>query len=143
MSRNKEYDIKDLENFVNSLNDNQAKQLCGYYSIYRKNCVYDFISNGPDSWREDNISISYIDVGEVNIGINHYLEENNWSLKKIAKDKHIRQHGEFKSQGDIHPRSLGFIAKKIGHNRYKIIDGMHRIIRLVCDGKKRFKLVYY
>ena len=142
MSKNKEYNIIDLENLVNSFSDEQIKQLCKYYSDYRKNSVFDFISRGPDNWKEDNIDISNIDVGKINIGINGYLGENSWSLKKIAKDKRICQHNEFKSQGDIHPKIASFIAKKANH-RYIIVDGMHRIIRLSYDGKRRFKLIYY
>lgn len=142
MSKNKDYDIKDLENLVNFLNGEQAKQLCKYFSHYRKNNVYDFISKGPEIWQKDVINISSIDIGAIHIGVNRYLEENNWSLKKIAKDKRICQLDEFKNQGGMHPKMLSFIAKKEDH-RYRIIDGMHRIIRLACDNKKRFKLIYY
>lgn len=146
MSKNKDYNIKDLESLILSLNFEQAKQFCKFFSYYRKNGVYDFISKGPDIWREDVVDISNIDVGPIHFGINPFLEENAWSLKKITKDKRIVNSEEFKSQGPIHRRSLSFIAKKIineKHHRYRIIDGMHRIIRLACDNKKEFKLVYY
>jgi hypothetical protein len=39
-------------------------------------------------------------------------------------------------------RLLGFIAKKTG-DKYWIIDGIHRIIRLAFDGKNEFELIYY
>jgi len=142
MSKNKDYDIKDLENFVNFLNSDQAKQLCKYYSCYRKNNVYDFISKGPDNWQKGVIDISDINVGAIHIGVNRYLGENDWSLKKIARDKRICQLEEFKNQGGIHPKMLSFIAKK-ENRKYTIVDGMHRSIRLACDNKKRFKLIYY
>ncbi len=142
MSKNKDYDIKDLEHFVNFLSGEQTRQLCKYLSYYRKNNVYDFISKGPEDWQKNIVSISNIDVGMIHVEVNHYLEQNNWSLKHIAKDKVICQLEEFKDQGGIHPKSLSFIAKKEGH-RYRIIDGMHRIIMLACDSKDRFKLIYY
>lgn len=142
MSKNKEYNIVDLENLIKSFDNNQATQLCKYFSYQRKNGIYDFISKGPENWKEDIINISNIDVGPIHVGINHFLGENNWSLKKIVKDKRISNNDEFKSQGYIHHNSLSFIAKKNNH-RYKIFDGMHRIIRLACDGEKKFKLIYY
>ena len=146
MSKNKEYNINDLENLVYSLNDEQVKQFCKFFSYNRKNIVYDFISKGPDNWKEEIIGISNIDIGKVNAGVNRLLEENGWSLKKICKDRRLSNIDEFKNQGDIHHISLSFIAEKIvngGHRRYKIIDGTHRVIRLACDNKKEFKLIYY
>ena len=142
MSRNKEYSIVDLEHFVTSLDYGQAKQLCRYFSSYRRNCVYDFISKGPNNWRMSNISISDIYVGEVNREVNCYLEKNDWSLKKIAEDTNICHINEFKSQGSMDIKILSFIAKKDDYE-YTIVDGMHRIIRSSCDGRKRFALIYY
>lgn len=83
MSKNKDYSINDLESLVYSLNCEQVKQFCRYYSCYRKNSVYDFILKGPDNWKEDVVNISSIDVGKVNVGVNHFLEENGWSLKNL------------------------------------------------------------
>lgn len=142
MSKNKEYDITDLGRFVRSLNNSQTKELCRYFSCYRRNRAYDFISKGPDNWRMDHIDISNIYVEKINPTVNHHLERSDWSLEKISKDRHIRQHDEFKHQGPISSKISSFIAKKIGHE-YRIVDGMHRIIRLACDGKKEFKLIYY
>lgn len=142
MSRNKGYSIIDLEHFVTSLDYGQAKQLCKYFSSYRRNCVYDFISKGPNNWRMSNIGISDIYVGDINRDVNCHLEKNDWSLKKISEDTNICQIEEFKSQGYMDIKILNFIAKKNDHE-YTIIDGMHRIIRSACDGKKRFELIYY
>ena len=142
MSKNKEYDIIDLEHFINSLNDKQVKQLCKYLSSYRRNRTYEFISKGPDVWKVNHIDISDIYVREVNREVNSYLEKNDWSLKKIAKDVNIHRLDEFKSQGPINTKILSLIARKVGHE-YKIVDGIHRSIRLACDGKNKFKLIYY
>ena len=142
MSKNKEYDITDIEHLVKSLDGSQARQLCRYFSCYRRNRMHDFISKGPDNWRTNHIDISNIYVEKINPTMNHYLEKNDWSLKKISEDNHIRQHDEFKNQGPINSKISSFIAKKERHE-YRIVDGMHRIIRLACDGKKRFKLIYY
>ena len=142
MSKNKEYSIIDLERFVKSLDYSQTKQLCRYFSCYRRNCVYDFISKGPNNWRIGHISTSDIYVGEVNHTVNCYLEKNDWSLKKVAEDDHIDQMDEFKSQGSIDTKILTFIARKY-NGEYTIIDGMHRIIRSALDGRKRFELIYY
>ncbi len=142
MTKVKECNINHLEGFINSLNDDHARILCKYLSRQRKNRVYDFISKGPDNWRTDNIDISNIYVEKINPMINPYLERNDWSLKKISKDSNIALHDEFKSQGPVSPKILNFIAKKTG-NGYKIVDGIHRIVRLSCDGKRKFKLIYY
>jgi hypothetical protein len=142
MSRNKEYSIIDLEHFVISLDHDQVKQLCRYFSSYRRNCVYDFISRGPNNWRESNIGISDIYVGDINRDVNCHLEKNDWSLKKIAEDTNICQIEEFRSQGFIDIKILSFIAKR-NDREYTIIDGMHRIIRSSCDGRRKFKLIYY
>ena len=142
MSKNKEYDISDLGHFIKSLNDTQAKQLCKYLSSYRRNRTYEFISKGPDAWKVSHIDISDIYVREVNLEVNSYLEKNDWSLRKIAKDVNVHQLDEFKNQGPINTKILSFIAKRTGHE-YRIVDGMHRIIRSACDGKKEFKLIYY
>lgn len=142
MSKNKEYSIIDLERFVKSLDYSQTKQLCRYFSYYRRNCVYNFISKGPNNWRIGNISTSDIYIGEVNRAVNCYLEKNDWSLKKVAEDEYISQIDEFKSQGPIDIKILNFIAKK-NNDKYTIIDGMHRIIRSGLDGRKRFELIYY
>lgn len=142
MSKNKEYNISDLGDFIRSLGDYQAKQLCRYFSSYRRNRTYDFISKGPDNWRVDYIDISNIYVEKINPAVNHYLKKNDWSLKKISKDSDIARHDEFQPQGHINSKMSIFIAKKIDHE-YRIVDGMHRIIRLACDGKKQFKLIYY
>lgn len=142
MSRNKEYSIVDIERFVESLDYDQAKQLCRYFSSLRKNCVYDFISKGPNNWQTGNVDTSVIYVGDINRQVNCYLERNNWLLKNIVEDTDIHYIDEFRSQGPIDTKILSFIAKKNDYE-YTIIDGMHRIIRSSCDGKKRFKLIYY
>lgn len=142
MSRNKEYSIVDLEHFVTSLEYGQAKQLCRYFSSYRRNCVYDFISKGPSNWRTSHVGISDIYVGDINRDVNCHLEKNDWSLKKIAEDTNICHIDEFKSQGFMDIKILSFIAKK-NDREYTIVDGMHRIIRSACDGRKRFELIYY
>ena len=142
MSRNKEYSIIDLEHFVRSLDYGQIKQLCRYYSCYRRNCVYDYISKGPNNWKVGHVGISNIFIGEVNRSVNCYLEKNDWSLKKVIEDTYMNQIEEFKSQGSIDIKILSFIAKK-DDGEYTIIDGMHRIIRSGLDGRKRFELIYY
>jgi hypothetical protein len=142
MSRNKECSVVDIERFVKSLDYDQAKQLCKYFSSSRKNCVYEFISKGPSNWQVSNVDISNIYVGDVNRKVNCYLERNSWLLKNIVEDAEIRQIDEFRSQGPIDIKILNFIAKKNDYE-YTIIDGIHRIIRSSCDGKKRFKLIYY
>lgn len=142
MTKIKECNIDRLDVFVNSLSSDQSKMLCKYLSYNRKNNVYDFVSNGPDNWKVNNIDISDIYVEKINSAINPYLEKNDWSLKKISKDGDISQHEEFKSQGHINSKISSFIAKRIDHE-YRIVDGMHRIIRMACDGKKQFKLIYH
>ena len=142
MSKHKKYDMEDLDHLVNSLSMSQSKLLCKYWSGYRKNSVYDFIKAGPDNWKNVTVGVSNIYVEKVNDGVNALLEKNGWSLDRICLDKDISLNDEFKKQGEIDNRLLGFIAKKVG-DKYKIVDGIHRVIRLGCDGKKEFELIYY
>jgi hypothetical protein len=142
MSKNKKYSLEDLKHFVDSLSMSQSKSLCKYWSVFRKNSVYDFIKSGSDNWKVGLIEISNIYVEKVNDGVNTLLEKNEWSLAKIVEDSEIGVHDEFKSQGEIGNRLLGFIAKKV-EDKYTIIDGIHRAIRLGLDGKKEFTLIYY
>lgn len=142
MSKHKKYNIEDLHHFVKSLSASQSKLLCRFWSVYRKNSVYEFISRGPNNWNVVTVDIGNIYVEKVNPNVNPLLERNEWSLAKIAEDGEIRLHEEFKIQGEIDNRLLGFIAKKTG-DKYTIIDGIHRAIRLSCDRKKEFELIYY
>lgn len=142
MSRNKDCSILEIEHFVTSLNYDQAIQLCKYFSSSRRNCVYNFISKGPDNWKTSNVDISNIYVGNINNKVNCYLERNNWLLGNIIEDNEMWQIDEFKSKGPIDMKILNFIAKKNDYD-YTIVDGMHRIIRSSLDGKRQFKLTYY
>lgn len=142
MSRTTKLSTKDLENYVDSLDDHKAKELCQKLSHSRKNGVFRFISNGPDRWIVKAVSISKIYMGGINKRVNQYFIRNAWLLKRIAKDKDIRKHREFKKWGDIHYRSMTLIADKTGSS-YKIIDGNHRIVKLACIGQKKFELIFY
>ena len=142
MSKNKKYGLEDLDHFVGSLSASQAKLLCKYLSVFRNNQVYDFISRGPDNWKVVIVGINNIYVDKVNNEVNDLLEKNGWCLDRISLDKDISLNDEFKSQGEIDNRLMLFISKKVG-DKYKIVDGIHRIIRMSLDGKKEFELVYY
>jgi hypothetical protein len=142
MSKNKKFGIEDLDHLVGSLSTSQAKLLCKYLSGFRNNQVYNFVKEGPDNWKVLIVDINNIYVDKVNNGVNALLEKNEWCLDKICLDKDISSHEEFKSQGKIDNRLMSFISKKVG-NKYKIVDGIHRAIRLSCDGKKEFELIYY
>lgn len=142
MARVTKRTIKDLEKYVDSLDDHKAEHLCSRCSHSRKNGVYRFISRGPDRWKIKTVDISKIFLGGINARINSYLSRNGWLLKNIAKDKGISKHSELKKWGDIHPRSLSLIAHKM-RGKYKIIDGNHRAIKLACSGEKKFKLIFY
>jgi hypothetical protein len=142
MSKNKMFGIDDLDHLVESLSASQSKLMCRYFSYLRKNSVYDFIKSGPDNWKGLTVDINNIYVEKVNNGVNALLEKNEWSLAKIVEDSEIGVHEEFKKQGEIDSRLAMFIAKKAG-DKYKIVDGIHRVIRLGFDGKKEFELIYY
>lgn len=142
MSKNKKYGLEDLDHFVDSLSASQSKLLCKYLSGFRNNQVYNFVKEGPDNWKIVIVGINNIYVDKVNNGVNGILEKNGWCLDKISLDKDISNHDEFKGQGEIDNRLMLFIAKKTG-DKYKIVDGIHRVIRLGCDGRKEFELVYY
>lgn len=142
MARVTKHSIEELEKYVDSLDDHKAKELCSRCSHSRKNSVYSFISKGPDHWIVKTHSISNIYVGTINARVNGYLNRNGWLLKNIGKDKDIRKLGEFKKWGEIHHRSLSFVAQKNG-GKYRLVDGNHRAIKLACSGQKEFELIYY
>ena len=139
----KEQKIKDLEQYVDSLNDHKAEKLCCNLSHSRKNPVYGFIKRGPDHFLVGDIKISHIYMIGINGNVNHYLSNHCFSLKECSKDKHVIRHKEFKKKGDIHPRSMTLIAQMIDKNRFMLIDGNHRAIRLASNGEKRLRLIYY
>lgn len=142
MSKETKNNLEDLEHYVDSLDDEKVKKLCRRYSHSRKNFVFRFISRGPKRWIMKNVDISDIYVRSINSRVNGFLSRNGWSLKKIAKDRRIPKLKEFKKRGKIHSRSLALIAHKKG-DKYKLVDGNHRAIKLACDGKKEFKLIFY
>ena len=142
MSKNKKFGIDDLDHLVRSLSASQSKLLCRYFSYLRDNNVYDFISKGPNNWKGLIVNINDIYIEKVNESVNALLEKNEWSLAKIVEDSEIGIHEEFKSQGEIDNRLKILIAKKT-EDRYIIVDGVHRIIRMSLDGKKEFEIIYY
>lgn len=142
MSKDKKRDIEDLENYVDSLDDHEAEQLCSKCSHSRKNGVYSFISRGPEKWTVKTVDISKIHVRGINDSVNGHLKRNGWWLENIGNDKSIRKLKEFKKRGEIHPRSMSLIAHKVA-GKYGLIDGNHRSIKLACDGKKEFQLIFY
>lgn len=142
MARITKRSMKELEKYVDYLDNHKAKELCSRCSRSRKNNVYGYISKGPEHWIVKTKNISNIYVGVINARVNGYLSRNGWLLKNISKDKDIHKLGEFKKWGDIHHRSLSFIAQKNG-GKYRLIDGNHRAIKLACNGQKEFKLIYY
>lgn len=142
MAKKTKRSLEDLGNYVDSLDDDKIKGLCRHCSHSRKNGVYRFITRGPNRWTVKIVNISDIYVRGINSRVNGYLSRNGWSLKRISKDKDIRKLREFKRRGNIHSRSLSFIAHKKG-DKYKLIDGNHRAIKLAYNGQKEFKLVFY
>lgn len=142
MARTTKLTINELEKYIDSLDGHRAKELCRHLSHSRKNGVYSFISEGPEHWTVKTVGISKIYMGGINHRVNEYFIRNAWLLKNIAKDKSIRKHKEFRKWGDIHNRSLSLIAHKIG-SKYRVIDGNHRAVKLACDGRKEFELIFY
>lgn len=142
MARTTKLSMEDLEKYVDSLDNRKAKELCKKCSHKRKNCVYRFISEGPDHWIVKTVSISKIYMGGINRRVNECFIRNAWLLKNIAKDKSACKHREFRKSGNIYDRSLSLIADKTG-SKYKIIDGNHRAVKMACEGKKEFELIFY
>lgn len=142
MAKKTKQDLEDLEHYIDSLSDNKIKELCRKCSHRRKNGVYRFISQGPEYWTIKTVDISDIYVRRLNEKVNGHLSRNGWSLKKISEDSRIPKLREFKKCGKIYDRSMYLIAHKKG-DRYKLIDGNHRAIKMACDGKKEFKLIFY
>lgn len=133
-------DFSHIENFTKTLDPDRINKLCEWLSSWRNNSVFNEIANGPDNWLEDTISINKIRVGKVNEIVNTLLMKHDYFLSKISNDRDICEHDEFVSQGSIASKCL--IAKKLGEN-FEIIDGIHRAIRLACDGVKDFNILYY
>lgn len=130
----------DLEQFVNTLKTEQIDQLCEWLSSWRQNSVYNYISEGPNSWLMNKVRISDIKIERVNDRVNPLLKRQDYMLEKISRDEEICNHDEFGSQGNINSKK--FIAIKEG-DKFKIIDGSHRAVRLACDGTKEIELIYF
>lgn len=129
----------DLEEFVNSLNTKQIYQIGQWLSCWRGNILYSLIFGSPAYWLVRTVHISNVKITDVNPEINPLLKRHNYFLEKISEDREICTHNEFRSQGEIKSKSL--IARKNGDN-FEVIDGIHRAIRLACDGTKEFELIY-
>ena len=132
--------LGDLKDFVKTLETEQIYQLCQWLSAWRKNNLYNFISEGPNNWSVDKVHISDIKIKRVNDRVNPLLERHDYLLEKISQDEKICNHNEFKSQGNINSKSL--IAEKKG-DKFEVVDGIHRAIRLACDDTKEFELIYF
>lgn len=130
----------DTEKFLNSLEERERDILFQWLSRWRQNDMYNKIMKSPDEWNQKTIPISQIRVGRINATLNPLLERCKFRLDRIAEDKDIKSHREFKHQGNM--TSSDLIAKK-ENSTYKIIDGIHRAIRLVLDGQKQIDLIYY
>lgn len=141
-SKNIKRKFKNLKRYVDSLSDRKAKKLCCDLSWNAKDRGYGFVSRGPKHWIIENIDISKIFISPINNSIDPYLRRNDWSLERIAKDNDICSHKEFENVGHIHTRSLTLIAEKKG-DEYYIVDGNHRAIKLACNGKREFMLIFY
>ena len=129
-----------LEQFVNILKTEQIDQLCEWLSSWRENSIFNNISSGPNSWPIDKVHISDIEIKRVNDRVDPLLKRHDCMLEKISQDDEICTHDEFRSQGNINSKQ--FIAIKEG-DKFKIIDGIHRAVRLACDGTKEFELIYF
>ena len=136
MSRFKNFD--NLTSFVDSLNLRESKMLLRLLSKWRKNPVYRQVTS-KDKWYLDWISIDKIKVNLINNDINPLLDKNEFLLSKIAKDKEICNHSEFRIQREIKNETI--LAFKV-ENYFRVIDGNHRIIRMACDGYISFSLLY-
>jgi len=140
--KDKKHKAKYLKHYVNSLSDRKAKKLCCSISWDVKDRGYGFVSRGPEHWIIENIDISKIFISPINNDIDAYLLRNEWSLERIAKDKDICGCKEFEKIGHIHSRSLALVAERVG-DKYFIVDGNHRAIKLACSGQTRFELIFY
>jgi len=141
--KDREQKFKELEHYVDSLNDHKAKKLCCHLSHLRRNPVYSFVKRGPEKWLVEDVKISKIYMISINHKVNSYLRDNFFSLKESSKDKRVRKHKEFGKKGDIHPRCLTLLAHRVDGYRFKLIDGNHRAIKLARDGEKKLRLIYY
>lgn len=140
--KDKKRKIKRLKHYVDSISDRKAKKLCCSISWDVKDRGYGFVSRGPEHWMIETIDISKIFISPINRDIDEYLFRNEWSLERITKDKEICGHKEFEKMGHIHSRSLTLIAERIG-DKYYIVDGNHRAIKLACQGQIKFELIFY
>jgi len=134
-------DFNELKNFVNTLQDDQITHLAKQLSDWRKNSIYEYILNGPDKWSKKLVPISDICVTKVKDEMDSLFAKHNHELKRISEDKDICELSEFKNQGKIFDELKILIARK-KENKFYIKDGIHRAVRLACNGKNEFELIY-
>jgi hypothetical protein len=138
MSKFKNFD--DLEGVVNSLTSEKIYEIGKWLSSWRRNTLYSDIFGSPTNWLASTIAISNVELTNVKSEIDSLFKRHNYSLEEISRDREICTHSEFRSQGEIKSKSL--IAIKNG-DKFKVIDGIHRAVRLACDGTKEFELMYF
>ncbi len=137
MSKNKYANPRELNRFIESLNNKQISYLCKFLSTFRNNGVYDFIDM-HNKWEKEKVPLSKLKLRRINKKVEPFLRKDNFNLYRISKDKKIIKNSEFKSQGKIGDKKI--IVVNIG-NEYKIIDGNHRAIELVKYGDKKMEIL--
>ncbi len=125
-----------LEPFVNSLSESELAYLVRVLSRYRKNAVERVLLTESRVWELVYASSEKIAVTPINEKVNELLAANGWNLDEIATDERLCGHEEFDSSGRpvSEERTIGIQDE----GKIRIIDGMHRIIRMACDGRGQF-----
>lgn len=105
-------------------------------SGYRNNAVARVLLDEPRVWELVIATADQVTVTDVNKTVAPLLGRNGYNLDEIAEDEELCRHPEFDSRGRpiAEERTIG--VQDAG--RIKVIDGMHRIIRMACDGKREF-----
>lgn len=87
-------------------------------------------------WELVSAPIEEIAVTAINEKVNEMLKACGWNLDEIALHEELCTHPEFDSAGRLvtEERTIGIQDE----GRIQIIDGMHRIIRMACDGRVQF-----
>lgn len=132
----KEIDQDKLQAFVAGLSESELAYLVRVLSRYRENAVKRILLLEPRWWELVSASSEEIAVTGINESVNHVLEAYGWNLDEIVIGGKLCGHPEFASAvGAItEERTIGIQDA----GRIQIIDGMHRIIRMACDGRTTF-----
>lgn len=134
----KEIDRTKAHGFAETLSDAELIYLVRTLSRSRRNAVEEYLITRVRTWELVELGLEDVAVTDINDEVKPLLQANGYNLDEIASDEALCRHREFDARGRriVDERTIGIRTA----GRTAIVDGMHRIIRMACDGKTQFEV---